>query len=55
MNLISNKKRLAVIGDVSCDPNGPFNPLPIYSEITSWEEPTFQVKDIHLLAIDNHL
>jgi hypothetical protein len=30
------KRRLKVIGDVSCDPNSTNNPIPLYDTITSW-------------------
>lgn len=30
------KRRLTVIGDVSCDPNSTNNPIPLYDAITSW-------------------
>jgi len=36
-------RRLSVIGDVSCDPNNANNPIPIYSECTTVEEPVLRV------------
>jgi hypothetical protein len=36
-------RALRVIADVSCDPTSPYNPIPIYGSITSWEAPTVRV------------
>jgi saccharopine dehydrogenase (NAD+, L-lysine-forming) len=47
---------LRVIGDIACDPDSPFNPIPIYSETTSWEVPARRVHDnppLDVIAIDN--
>jgi saccharopine dehydrogenase (NAD+, L-lysine-forming) len=46
------------VTDVSCDPFSDFNPIPIYIEPTSWDEPYLVVegdggKSIDLIAIDN--
>lgn len=50
--------RLSIVTDVSCDPFSDFNPIPIYNEPTSWDEPYLVVngeggKSIDLIAIDN--
>jgi len=37
---LAKPRNLSVIADVSCDPHSPFNPLPIYNEITTLQEPT---------------
>jgi saccharopine dehydrogenase (NAD+, L-lysine-forming) len=37
------KRRLSVIADVSCDPNSPFNPIPIYSRSTNFADPVIRV------------
>ncbi|KAJ9634564.1 Saccharopine dehydrogenase [Coniosporium tulheliwenetii] len=37
------KRRLSVVCDVSCDPNSENNPVPIYSEWTTFEKPTVAV------------
>lgn len=51
------KGNLKVISDVSCDPFSDFNPLPLYSEPTSWEQPSIEVAgdegSLDLIAIDN--
>ena len=64
--LLANKSHLAdadcamkVISDVSCDPFSDFNPLPIYSEPTSWTEPVIEVARngqgdaVEVTSIDN--
>lgn len=37
-------RRLRVACDVSCDPNSPYNPVPIYHEITTFLKPTVPVE-----------
>ena len=37
-------RKLSVVCDVSCDPNNPHNPVPIYSEWTTFDKPTLEVK-----------
>lgn len=55
--LARRDRRLAVIVDVSCDPYGPFNPLPVYDRCTSFEAPSIQISNgsnpLDLIAIDN--
>ena len=49
-------RRLTVIGDVACDPDGPYNPVPVYDHITSWASPAARVADnppLDVMAIDN--
>ena len=48
-------RRLSVISDVSCDP-GEYNPIPIYSEPTSFSSPSVRIIDqppLDLIAIDH--
>lgn len=51
------KGKLKVISDVSCDPFSDFNPLPLYSEPTSWDQPFVEINgnegSVDLIAIDN--
>lgn len=54
------KRKLRVITDVSCDPNSEYNPIPVYSRITSWEEPALRVRDgrsgalpLDVISVDN--
>ena len=49
-------RRLSVIGDIACDPTSAFNPVPVYSEATSWEAPVVRVHQdppLDVMAIDN--
>ena len=41
--LASPKRKLSVVCDVSCDPNNPHNPVPIYSDWTTFDKPTLEV------------
>jgi saccharopine dehydrogenase (NAD+, L-lysine-forming) len=55
---IATPGRLTVIGDVSCDPTGPFNSLPIYEKATSLQKPIINLSSdvenpLYLMAIDN--
>jgi len=49
-------RTLRVIGDIACDPNSTFNPVPVYDQVTSWQAPTRRVHDtppLDVMAIDN--
>ena len=50
-------RRLSVIADVSCDPSSPFNPIPIYDQATSFDDPVIRVTNgtppLDVMAIDN--
>lgn len=50
-------RQLTVVSDVSCDPYGELNPIPIYSTVTSFMAPTLRIIDedrpLDLSAIDN--
>lgn len=41
--LNDEKRALSVICDVACDPTNPHNPLPFYSNITTFDEPLLNV------------
>jgi saccharopine dehydrogenase (NAD+, L-lysine-forming) len=48
---------LSIICDVSCDPTGDLNPIPLYDRVGSWHQP-LQSKILagkvrHILAVDN--
>lgn len=55
--LLQSPRRLSLICDVSCDPYGAYNPLPIYDKCTSFDEPLLRVIDgptpLDLIAIDH--
>lgn len=50
-------RTLSVVSDVSCDPYGDYNPVPLYAECTSFEHPALRVLDgdppLDLVAIDH--
>ncbi len=58
LELLENPNRLlSVISDVSCDPDSDYNPLPIYSECTTFNRPTQRLIEannpLDLVAIDH--
>ena len=49
-------RALTVIGDIACDPDSDFNPVPVYDRATTWAAPAFRVHDappLDVMAIDN--
>ena len=53
---LNTNQNLRVIGDISCDPDSSFNPLPIYNSATNWEVPVERMEasqTIDVMAIDN--
>ncbi|MBU2981627.1 saccharopine dehydrogenase [Lentibacter algarum] len=49
-------RKLTAIGDVACDPDSDYNPVPVYSEATTWDAPVVRVHDsppLDVMAIDN--
>jgi saccharopine dehydrogenase (NAD+, L-lysine forming) len=49
-------RRLTVVCDVTCDVNSPLNAVPIYTELTDWDEPARRLRTdppLDLIAIDN--
>lgn len=55
-SLLDQPRTLSIISDVSCDPNGPYHPLPIYNQITTFEKPVMRLRDnpvLDLTAIDH--
>ncbi|OJF10310.1 saccharopine dehydrogenase [Couchioplanes caeruleus] len=45
--------RLRCVVDVSCDPGSPYNALPIYDAVTTWEAPATAAGPVAVIAIDN--
>ncbi|KAI9805276.1 MAG: hypothetical protein M1833_005729 [Piccolia ochrophora] len=43
-SLSKHDRRLRVACDVSCDPNNPHNPVPVYSDYSTFERPTLPVE-----------
>ena len=55
-NYIDSKRKLRVIGDIACDPDSDYNPIPIYSAPTTWTNPGLKIANdppLDLMAIDN--
>ncbi|MEM8681889.1 MAG: saccharopine dehydrogenase [Pseudomonadota bacterium] len=50
-------RRLSVISDVSCDPYGDYNPVPVYDRITTFDYPSISIPagdvPLDLIAIDH--
>ncbi|UWQ28558.1 saccharopine dehydrogenase [Leisingera sp. M523] len=49
-------RKLTAIGDVACDPDSDYNPVPVYDRATSWEQPALRVAEhpvLDVMAIDN--
>ena len=49
-------RRLTVIGDVACDPDSDYNPVPVYDTATTWAKPVVRVAEnpgLDVMAIDN--
>ena len=55
-NYIDSKRKLRVIGDIACDPDSDYNPIPIYSAPTTWIKPGLNIASdppLDVMAIDN--
>ena len=53
---VSGPRRLRMIGDIACDPGGPYNPVPLYDAPTTWDAAVVQVAQdppLGIMAIDN--
>ena len=49
-------RKLTAIGDVACDPDSDYNPVPVYDRATTWDAPALRVADapvLDVMAIDN--
>ncbi|WP_127113893.1 saccharopine dehydrogenase [Shimia sediminis] len=49
-------RALTAIGDVACDPDSDYNPVPVYDKATTWDAPALRVHDapvLDVMAIDN--
>jgi saccharopine dehydrogenase (NAD+, L-lysine-forming) len=50
------ERTLSVISDIACDPDSPYNPIPIYSAATNWDIPATRISNepvLDVTAIDN--
>lgn len=58
-SLSTPERKLRVICDISCDPNSKNNPIPVYSEWSSFDKPTIPIKkdiegpELRVVAIDH--
>jgi saccharopine dehydrogenase (NAD+, L-lysine-forming) len=53
---LDQPRRLTVIGDIACDPDSDYNPVPVYDAATTWAAPVLRVQDappMDVMAIDN--
>ncbi|WP_133484990.1 saccharopine dehydrogenase [Aliiroseovarius marinus] len=53
---VSADRKLTAIGDVACDPDSDYNPVPVYNKATSWDAPALRVAEdpmLDVMAIDN--
>ncbi|MEM8774749.1 MAG: saccharopine dehydrogenase [Pseudomonadota bacterium] len=53
---LSAARRLCIVGDIACDPDSDYNPVPVYSEATTWDRPVTRVHinpPLDVMAIDN--
>lgn len=54
---LTKKGKLSIIGDISCDPTSPFNPVPVYNKITTFKKPLVRVSkdplNLDVMAIDH--
>lgn len=49
-------RKLTAIGDVACDPDSDYNPVPVYDRATTWDAPVIRVAEapvLDVMAIDN--
>ncbi|MEM6590045.1 MAG: saccharopine dehydrogenase [Pseudomonadota bacterium] len=56
VSALAAKRKLSVIGDVACDPDSDYNPIPIYAAATTWDAPVVRVHQnpvLDVMAIDN--
>ena len=53
---VESQRKLTVIGDIACDPDSDYNPIPIYSALTTWRSPGLNISShppLDVMAIDN--
>jgi len=53
---LGKPRHLTVIGDVACDPDSDYNPVPVYDAATDWQAPVVRVAEnpaLDVMAIDN--
>ncbi len=53
---LTASRKLTAIGDVACDPDSDYNPVPVYDRATTWDAPALRVATdpvMDVMAIDN--
>ncbi|UWQ62765.1 saccharopine dehydrogenase [Leisingera caerulea] len=53
---LAAERKLTAIGDVACDPDSDYNPVPVYTQATTWDVPVVRVAEnpvLDVMAIDN--
>lgn len=53
---LNTDRKLTAIGDVACDPDSDYNPVPVYDRATTWDAPALRVATdpvLDVMAIDN--
>ncbi|WP_412564394.1 saccharopine dehydrogenase [Thalassobius sp. MITS945101] len=53
---LTQDRNLTAIGDVACDPDSDYNPIPVYDRATTWAAPALRVANqpvMDVMAIDN--
>ncbi len=53
---LSAERKLTAIGDIACDPDSDYNPIPLYTSATTWSAPVTRVAEnptLDIMAIDN--
>ena len=53
---LDSARNLTAIGDIACDPDSDYNPIPLYSRATSWSHPVVRIHSepvLDIMAIDN--
>ncbi|WP_108861881.1 saccharopine dehydrogenase [Ruegeria sp. Alg231-54] len=53
---LTSQRNLTAIGDVACDPDSDYNPVPVYDRATTWDAPALRVASdpvMDVMAIDN--
>ncbi len=55
LDMLDGNQRLSVLSDVSCDPTGPCNPVPVYPKATTMDKPAYYIpgKNLAVTAIDH--
>lgn len=56
VSALTAPRTLTVIGDVACDPDSDYNPVPVYDAPTTWAHPVLRVHSnpvLDVMAIDN--